>query len=87
MRNAVLLLEEGNAHGAIANAGVALDLEAQGKYKLPLQGTAAARYLLGVAYAELGKIDEAKQNLQQTLAIDPTYKDAKELLTRLEAGR
>jgi tetratricopeptide (TPR) repeat protein len=80
MKYAVLLLEDEQASAAAAQIEIAITIHEKGKYKLPIQGVATSRYLLGVAYAKLRKFDSAKENLQRALAIEPGYKEAAELL-------
>lgn len=84
MKYAVLLLEQERPAAAATHIEIALNLDAKGKYKLPIQGVATARYVLGVAYAKLGKVDLAKENLQRALAIEPTYGEANDLLDQLK---
>ena len=83
MKYAVLLLEEERASAAAAQIEIAFTIDEKGTYKLPAQGTATARYLLGVANAKMGKVGSAKENLQRALAIEPGYQEAQELLTQL----
>lgn len=84
MKYAILLLEDEEPAAAAAQIDTAFDLDSHGRYKLPVPGLATGRYLLGVAYAKLGKIGKAKENLQRAIAIQPGYADAKELLDQLE---
>jgi tetratricopeptide (TPR) repeat protein len=83
MKLAVLLLEEEKASPAAAQIEIAFTIDEKGKYKLPTKGAATARYLLGVAYAKLGRFGPARENLQRALAIEPGYKEADELLRQL----
>ena len=46
-------------------------------------GSAQGRYLLGISYANLGRLPEARENLQHALAIDPSLRDAAEALRSL----
>ena len=84
MKYAVILLEEETPAAAAAQIDTAFGLDSGGRYKLPTLGLATGRYLLGVAYAKMGKTDQAKENLQRALAIQPGYIDAKELLDQLQ---
>ena len=84
MKLAIILLEQGDAHGAATSIEEAFRAERQSGYKLPLIAAGNARYLLGVAYAQLQKYGPAKENLARSIAIDPTNADAGELLRRIE---
>jgi hypothetical protein len=85
MKLGLLLLEEEKPSPAVAQIEMAFTIDEKGKYKLPTKGAATARYLLGVAYAKLGRFGPAKENLQRALAIEPGYREAEELLKRLDA--
>ena len=84
MKYAILLLEEEQPSPAAAQIEIAFTLDEKGKYKLPMQGAATGRYLLGVAYAKLGRFDIARENLERALAIEPGYKEANDLLDQLK---
>ncbi len=84
MKYAVLLLEDEAPATAAAQIDTAFELDSHSRYKLPVPGLATGRYLLGVAYAKLGRIDLAKENLQRAIAIQPEYADAKELLDQIQ---
>lgn len=83
LKYAVLLLEEEKASAAAAQIEIAFSIDAKGKYRLPPQGSASARYLLGVANAKMGKMEQARENLQRALLIEPGYQEARDLLTQL----
>jgi tetratricopeptide (TPR) repeat protein len=83
MKLAIILLEEDNPAAASEQINSAFALEEQGPYKLPPAAAASGRYLLGVAYAQMGKISEARENLQRALVIEPDYNDARSLLQQL----
>ncbi len=80
---AIILLEEERAAEAAREIEISFALENSGLYKLPPSAAASGRYLLGVSYAKLGRIPEAKRSLERALAINPNDNDAKQLLQQL----
>jgi tetratricopeptide (TPR) repeat protein len=51
------------------------------------EAASAARYLYGVAFAKMGRISDAKTQLQHALAINPNNADAKDVLVQLQGLR
>jgi lysophospholipase L1-like esterase len=84
MKLAIIMLEQGDAEAAATSIEEGFKAEQRSGYKLPLIAAGNARYLLGVAYAQLQKYVPAKENLARSVAIDPTNADARELLRRIE---
>jgi tetratricopeptide (TPR) repeat protein len=83
MKLAIIFLEEDNPSEAAGQISTAFALEENGPYKLPAAAAASGRYLLGVAFAQMGKVSEARENLQRALVIEPTFEDARSLLQQL----
>ena len=79
----MILLAEDRPAKAVSQFELAFELDAQSRYKLPVAVLASGRYLLGVAYAKLGKLEKAREILREALAIDPGYEDAQLLLQKL----
>lgn len=48
---------------------------------------ADARLLLGIAYRLLGEYDKAIESLQEALALNPQYDEARKLLSEIQTGR
>ena len=75
-----------------AQTNLALTYAKQGKYEESLAlftrvvGPAAAHSNLGVLHAQAGRHAEAKRELQQALAIDPTLSQAEAILAHVEKG-
>ena len=84
LKYGALLLDDGKAESTVAQVDTAFSVDTRGKYRLSAQMVSAGKYLLGVAYAKLGKIGLAKMNLEQSLAIDPSFGDARNLLHQLQ---
>lgn len=82
MKLALILLEQDDAAGAAAEAERALAFTGPRGLKPP--AFASALFVLGGAYARLGRIEDAKDRLRRALAIDPRLDDARRLLGRLE---
>lgn len=76
-------LEEDKPDSALQQLQLAFEVNERFYEKLTLQGQASGRYLLAVAYAKLGNLSEARQQLERALAIQPDYTDARELLQQL----
>lgn len=87
MKYALILIDEGNYAGGASQIEIALSPTPAGRYTLTPDASATARYLLGGAYAKMGKLDLAKDNLQRALAINPDYKDARDLLNQIVSLR
>lgn len=83
MKLAVLLMEGNRAAEAAREIEAAFAVHERTTYRLKPADAAAARYLLGGAYATLGDIPRARRELQRALAIDPSQRDARELLEKL----
>jgi tetratricopeptide (TPR) repeat protein len=84
MKLAIILLEEENAKEASEEIESAFALAHRWRNKFTPKAAASGRYLLGVAYAKLGKGQLARENLQRAIAIQPDYRDAQDLLKQLE---
>ncbi len=84
LKLAILLLQEENPRDAITQVERALELDRTGKANLKPEATAGARYLLGAAYAKLGDLPRARQELQRALLIRPDDPDARDLLNQLD---
>jgi tetratricopeptide (TPR) repeat protein len=76
-------LEEEKPDSALQQLLRAFQVNEHTHDKLTLQGQASGRYLLAVAYAKLGNLTEARNQLERALAIQPDYADARELLEHL----
>ena len=83
MRLGFLLLQEEKAPEAVSEIEKGFAVNGQGAGSLPAGGVAAGRYFLGVAYAKSGNFAEAKENLKKALAIQPDFKDARDVLAQL----
>lgn len=83
MKLAIILLEERNPAEAAREIERGLALSPLGKHALSPGALATARYMLGAAYAQLGRFAEARTSLEQALAVDGNLTEAKELLGRL----
>lgn len=81
---AIILLEENRNAEASAQIAEAFSVDATGRHKLPLPAAASGRYLQGVAYARLGRMQDARLSLERALALDPNLTDARELLQRIQ---
>ncbi len=77
------LLEEENAAEAASELEAALTSNESFSDPFSTEASSGARYLLGVAYAKMGRIQEAKDQLNRALAINPNNQDAKEVLKQL----
>jgi tetratricopeptide (TPR) repeat protein len=87
MKYALILLDRGNYAGGAIQIEIALTTGPATKYTLTPNASATAQYLLGGAYAKMGKYDLARQHLQHALAINPGYKDARDLLSEIDTLR
>lgn len=83
VRLGLFYLEEENASEAANELQTALRINDTFSDPLRTEGVSGARYLLGVAYAKMGRIQEAKNELHRALAIDPNNEEAKEVLKQL----
>ena len=84
LKYAALLMDDGKADATVDQIDTAFAVNDRGKYKLSPQMVAAGKYLLGVAYAKLGQTSLARTSLEQSLAIDPSFVDARNLLQQLQ---
>lgn len=84
LKLAVLLLQEENPRDAIVQIDRALELDRTGAGRLKTDAVASARYLLGVAYAKLGDLSRARQELEHALLIRPGDPDASALLSQID---
>jgi tetratricopeptide (TPR) repeat protein len=83
MKLAIVELEREQPSRAVQQIESAFSVEQRTPYKFSPQAAASARYLLGVAYAKLGNIARARENLQRAIAIDPSNTDARQLLDQI----
>jgi tetratricopeptide (TPR) repeat protein len=79
-----LWLEEDVTATAVAQIQAAFAVQESTPYRLSKEAASLARYLLGVGYAKMGQMKEARYNLQMALAIQPDYNDAANLLRQIE---
>ncbi len=77
------LLEEENSAEAVTEFETALKVNEGFAEPFSLEASSGARYLLGVAYAKLGRVAEAKDQLNRALAINPNNNNAREVLNQL----
>ena len=78
------LLEEENAAEAAKELEMAIRVNGTFHDPFRPEGSSGARYLLGVAYAKMGKMQEAKNELNRALAINPKNADARDVLNQIE---
>jgi tetratricopeptide (TPR) repeat protein len=83
MKLAIISLEEAQPGPAAAEIEQALALVSAGRHRMTVEALAMARYLLGAAYAQMGRLSEARENLQRALAIKGDLAEARELLDQL----
>jgi lysophospholipase L1-like esterase/Flp pilus assembly protein TadD len=81
---AIMLLEENQPDQAVLQLNAGLKVAARPGMSLGREATAADHYLLGVAYAKLGKLDLAREQLNQSLSINPRFQNARKLLEQIE---
>ncbi len=81
------LLEDEQAAQAAEELETAFRANAEFGEKLSIEGSSAARYLLAVAYAKMGKISAAKDQVQLSLSINPNNADAKDLMQQINKLR
>lgn len=77
------LLEEDNAAKAAEEFEKAFVVNTNFEEKIASEPASAARYLYGVAYAKMGKLTAAKEQLNIALAINPNNSDAQDLLQQI----
>jgi tetratricopeptide (TPR) repeat protein len=78
------LLEEEQPAKASVEFEKAFSVNTHFEEKLPPEAASAARYLFGVAYAKMGKLPAAKEQLNVALAIKPDNADAQDLLRQID---
>jgi tetratricopeptide (TPR) repeat protein len=83
MKLGLLMLQEDRASDAAREIEEGFAVNGKGAGSLPVGGTATGRYLLGVAYAKLGKFEEAKDNLRKALVIQPDLREARDVLSQI----
>lgn len=83
VRLGLLYLEEEKASEAATELQAALRINETFSDPLRAEGVSGARYLLGVAYAKMGRMQEAKNELNHALAINPNNDEAKQVLKQL----
>jgi lysophospholipase L1-like esterase len=81
---AMMLLEEKQAEQAVLHLNAALKVAGRPGMSLSREASAADHYLLGVAYAQLGKLPLAREQLKRCLSIDPRFEKAFLLLRQIE---
>lgn len=62
----------------------AFALEGHQGERFPPEGAAQGRFFLGVAYAKMGRIADARAQLQRAIAIEPGLQNARALLGQLQ---
>lgn len=80
-------LDEEKPDSALRQLQIAFEVNEKFHDKLTLQGLAGGRYLMAVAYAKLGNLEEAKRQAEQALTLQPAYAEARELLAQLNRVR
>lgn len=83
MKLGLMMLQEERASDAAREIEAGFAVNGKDAGSLPVAGTATGRYLLGVAYAKLGKFGEAKDNLRKALAIQPDLREARDVLSQI----
>ncbi|MEW6510569.1 MAG: tetratricopeptide repeat protein [Bacteroidota bacterium] len=83
LKAAIILLEREEGTRAAAQIETALGMSLGGGWSLPGPAAAGAHYLLGVAYAKLGRTADAIAQVRQCLAIAPDDREARQLLRQL----
>ncbi len=83
----VAYLQESNPVQSVNEFTLAFESNANFPEPLAVQASSEARYLLGVAYANMGKFQEAREQGERALAINPNNSNARDLLKQLEALR
>ncbi len=83
MKLGTVFLAEERAEDAVQQIDSAFALEGRQGEKFTLEGAANGRFLLGVAYAKLGRIPDARVQLQRAIAIQPDFQKARGLLEQL----
>jgi tetratricopeptide (TPR) repeat protein len=81
---AIMLLEEEQPAQAAFHLETGFRMAQRPGMSLSREAAAAGRYLLGVAYAKLGKPGPAREQLEQSLALNPRYENARQLLRQIE---
>lgn len=84
MKLAIILLEEEQPSQAAQQIEAGFQVAAQKGAQLSTEASASSYYLLGVAYAKMGNMKEARENLQHSLSIIPNQPDTRELLQQIE---
>jgi tetratricopeptide (TPR) repeat protein len=84
MKLAMLLLEVRQPGPAAVEIERALTLGSGGAHPMSTEALATARYLLGAAYAQLGRYRDARESLERALAMKSDLAEAGELLARLK---
>ena len=83
MKLGLQLLQGNHADGAAQQFESGFSVDGKSAGTLSADGAASGRYLLGVAYARLGRYGEARQNLQRALAIRPNMREARDVLAQI----
>jgi len=79
-----MLLEENQAEQAVLHLNAGLEIAGRPGMSLSREAAAADHYLLGVAYTQLGKLSLAREQLKQSLSINPRFEKALLLLRQIE---
>ncbi len=81
----LVYLQEGNAAQAAKEITLAFERNATFGEPLSIEASSEARYLLGVAYANMGRLQDARDQAERSLAINPNNPGAKDLLQQIES--
>jgi tetratricopeptide (TPR) repeat protein len=81
---AIMLLEENQAEQAVLHLNAGLEIAGRPGMSLSREAAAADHYLLGVAYTQLGKLPLAREQLKQSLSINPRFEKALLLLRQIK---
>lgn len=84
MKFAIILLEEEQPSQAAQQIETGFQVAAQKGVQLSNEASASSYYLLGVAYAKMGKFREAREHLGRSLSIMPNQPDTRDLLQQVE---
>ncbi len=83
VRLGMLDYEAGKTDLAIAEFERTIARESEGREKMHPKEVSVLRYFLGSSYGKLGDIAKAKLNLQIAVQIDPSNRDAKNMLAQI----
>lgn len=83
----MVLIEESRNAEAVEQIAAALAVEQRRKPQRDAGVTATAHYFLAVALAKSGRFDDAKENVQMALQLNPQHPGARDLQRQLEEYR